>query len=188
MRLDPERANGGFVRSLVTTGLTADELRAGATGRLGGAVLGPTTGPTLATTGIRFGEPAFAALPIVGTKTRLTLPLAKGKAKQIPAGAQVSVRWDPILLDAPPAPEPSSPAPSPSPDRPVADRSAPSPTVDPNAIARFERPNAPTIAPERSLEPTPAHDPHVVARSIARPRRPRHRRWTWSFPSRSARS
>ena len=153
VRLDPERANGGFVRSLVTKGVTADELRAGATGRLGGAVLGPTTGPTLAATGIRFGEPAFAALPIVGTKTRLTLPLAKGKAKQIPAGAQVSVRWDPILLDAPPAPEPAvAPAPSPEPSP----TSEPAPTIDPNAIARFERPHAPTIAPEGSLEPTPS--------------------------------
>ena len=151
VRLDPERANGGFVRSLVTKGVTAGELRAGATGRLGRVVLGPTTGPTLATTGIRFGEPAFAALPIVATKTRLTLPLEKGKTKQIPAGAQVSVRWDPILLDAPPAPEPSV-APSPSPE--PSPTSAPSPSVDPNAIARFERPNAPTIAPEGSPEPT----------------------------------
>ena len=84
VRLDPERANGGFVRSLVTKGVTADELRAGATGRLGGAVLGPTTGPTLAATGIRFGEPAFAALPIVGTKTRLTLPLRQGQGQADP--------------------------------------------------------------------------------------------------------
>ena len=117
VRLDPERADSGFVRSLVAKGLTAAELRAGAAGRLGGVTLGPATGPSLASAGIRFAEPSFAALPIAGTKTRLTLPLAAGKAKAIPAGAQVSVRWDPIVLDAPPAPEPSvAPTPSPSPD------------------------------------------------------------------------
>ena len=116
VRLDPERASSGFVRSLVAKGLTAAELRAGAAGRLGGVTLGPTTGPSLTSTGIRFAEPSFAALPIAGTKTRLTLPLAAGKSKRIPAGAQVSVRWDPILLDAPPAPEPSvAPTPSPTP-------------------------------------------------------------------------
>ena len=168
VRLDPERANSGFVRSLVAKGLTADELRAGATGTPGGVLFGPTTGPTLVTTGIRFGEPSFAALPIVGTKTRLTLPLAKGKAKQIPEGAQVSVRWDPILLDAPPAPQPSvSPTPAPTPE-PTPSPTAlpepallapPSPTVDPNAVARFERPNAPTIAPEATLEPVPEPTP-----------------------------
>ncbi len=162
IRLDPERASGGFVRSLVAKGLTAEELRAGAAGRLGGVVLGPTAGPSLASTGIRFAEPSFAALPIAGTKTRLTLPLASGKSKQIPAGAQVSVRWDPILLDAPPAPEPSvAPTPSPTPEptpspTPLAEPvllAPPSPTVDPNAVARFERPHAPTIAPEGTVEP-----------------------------------
>ncbi len=168
VRLDPERASGGFVRSLVAKGLTAAELRAGAAGRLGGVVLGPTAGPSLTSTGIRFAEPSFAALPIAGTKTRLTLPLASGKSKQIPAGAQVSVRWDPILLDAPPAPEPSvAPTPSPTPE-PTPSPTAlpepallapPSPTVDPNAIARFERPNAPTIAPEATVEPMPEPAP-----------------------------
>ena len=172
VRLDPERASGGFVRSLVAKGLTAAELRAGAAGRRGGVVVGPTGGPSLASTGIRFAEPSFAALPIAGTKTRLTLPLASGKSKQIPAGAQVSVRWDPILLDAPPAPEPSvAPAPSPTPEptpspTPLAEPvllAPPSPSVDPNAVARFERPNAPTIAPETTivpvLEPVPTPSP-----------------------------
>jgi len=153
VRLDPEDANGGYVRSLVTKGLTTADLRAGAAGRLGGVIFGPTAGPSLASTGIRFAEPSFAALPIAGTKTRLTLPLAAGTSKKIPAGAQVSVRWDPILLDAPPAPEPSiTPTPSPT---ALAEQAPASPSVDPNAVARFERPNAPTIAPEATVEPTP---------------------------------
>ena len=165
VRLDPERADSGFVRSLVAKGLTAAELRAGAAGRIGGVTLGPTTGPSLASAGIRFAEPSFAALPIAGTKTRLTLPLVAGKAKAIPAGAQVSVRWDPIVLDAPPAPEPSvAPTPSPSPDTTQAPPGQalpvlPTPTVDPNAVARFERPNAPTIAPEPTPTPSPTPSP-----------------------------
>ena len=168
VRLDPEHASSGFVRSLVAKGLTAAELRAGAAGRLGGVVLGPTAGPSLASTGIRFAEPSFGALPIAGTKTRLTLPLASGKSKTIPAGAQVSVRWDPILLDAPPAPEPSvAPTPSPTPEPTPSPTALPeqallapqSPAVDPNAVARFERPNAATIAPEATVEPTPEPTP-----------------------------
>ena len=177
VRLDPDHANGGYVRSLVSRGLTAAELRAGAAGSTGGVVVAPLVEPSLASAGVRFAEPAFAALPIAGTRTRLTLPLASGRVTRIPAGAQVSVRWDPIVLDAPPAPEPSVaptpvptpeptpepitvptpvPTPEPTPVPEAALLAPPSPTVDPNLIERFERPFAPTLAPESTTEPAPS--------------------------------
>jgi hypothetical protein len=100
LHLDPEHASSGFVRSLVSRGVTADEVRSGATGTGSG---GRPLEPSLASTGIRFGEPAFRSLPIAGTTTTLTLPLTVGRSTRIPSGAAISVRWDPILLDSPPA-------------------------------------------------------------------------------------
>lgn len=165
LHLDPDKASSGYVRSLVSRDLTAAEVRAGATGTGNGGggvigVVGPPPEPSLARAGITFAEPAFSTLPIAATGTKLTLPLASGRTTRIPAGAQVSVRWDPILLDAPPAPAPTTaptpeptlaptPTPEPTPE--------PSPTVDPNVIARFERPGAPTLPPVP--EPTPAPTP-----------------------------
>ncbi|HYO43832.1 MAG TPA: hypothetical protein VES19_11600 [Candidatus Limnocylindrales bacterium] len=166
LHLDPERATGGYVRSLVSRGLTASEVRAGATGTGAGTggIITPPTEPSLVSARITFSEPAFSTLPIVATGTKLTLPLASGRATRIPAGAQVSVRWDPILLDAPPAPEPTTaPTPAPTPEPTLAPTPTPvptpepSPTIDPNIIARFERPNAPTVPPE--IDPAPEPTP-----------------------------
>jgi hypothetical protein len=167
LHLDPKRATSGFVRSLVSRGLTTSEVRAGATSTSTGSTSGiipPPSEPSLVSAGITFSEPAFSTLPIIATGTKLTLPLASGRATRIPAGAQVSVRWDPILLDAPPAPEPTT-APTPEPTLAPTPTPVPTPeptaTIDPNIIARFERPNAPTItpSPEPSPEPTPVTTP-----------------------------
>ena len=179
LHLDPQHATGGYARSLVSRGLTAEELRSGATGTSagrstgsgagtgtgagGGGVIAPPVEPSLVNAGIRFGEPAFSTLPIAATTTRLTLPLSQGRATRIPAGAQVSVRWDPILLDAPPAPAPSvapTPAPTPEPTPTLAPTADPSPTIDPNIVARFERPNAPTLVP--AITPAPEPTPTLV--------------------------
>jgi hypothetical protein len=166
LHLDPRRATGGYTRSLVARGLTAAGLRAGAMGT-GGVIANPVAVPSLASAGLRFSEPSFASLPLAGATTRLTLPLATGRPAQIPAGVQVSVRWDPIVLDAPPAPipvvaptpsasPPDAPAPSPTsaPPDPTWASPAPSsaPTVDPDAVARFLQPQASPGAPS----PTPA--------------------------------
>jgi hypothetical protein len=159
--LDPEHASSGFVRSLVSRGLTAAEVRAGASGTTGGGgVVAPPVTPSLTSAGVRFNEPSFGALPIANTGTRLTIPMAAGKVAQLPQGIQVSVRWSPVLLDGPPAPAPSQ-----------APAVAPVPTVDPDAIARFERPNAPTRpapqAPDIDLV-VPEQNATVVQPVVAR--------------------
>ena len=176
LHLDPRRASGGYTRALVSRGVTAAELRAGATG-MGGVLVGPVAVPSLATAGLGFGEPSLASLPIAGATSRLTLPLASGRAKQIPASVQVSVRWDPIALAAPPAPTPTvvpaptaspldTPAPAPVvtiPD-PLGSSGAPTsaPTVDPNAVARFLRPHASPAVLEPTPGPSPAPSPSAA--------------------------
>ena len=176
VRLDPERASGGFVRSLVAKGLTAAELRAGAAGRLGGVVVGPTAGPSLASTGIRFAEPSFAG---PADRRHEDPSHAPARQRQVQADPRRRPGIGPLGPDPPGRPtraaavgRPGSVA-HPEPTA-VADPAAepallapPSPAVDPNAVARFERPNAPTIAPEITivpvLEPSP-RPPHAVAR------------------------
>jgi hypothetical protein len=109
VRLDPEHANSGFVRSLVSRGgLTAGEVRNGGTGRAAGSTTATTTElpavPSLVSTSVRFAAPTFKGLPVASATSRLVLPFSSGTRKSIPAGAQVSVRWDPLVLDAPVAP------------------------------------------------------------------------------------
>jgi hypothetical protein len=153
LRLDPRRANSGFTRSLVAKGVTAAELRSSAMGSLGSAGPVVPTPPSLTSAGVRFGTTTLRDIPIAGLATRLTLPLASGRTTSLPAGAQVSLRWDPVVLDAAPAPAPSlAPAPTPVPEpTPV-----PAPTGDPNAVARFGRPDATAVPPEPTPTPTPA--------------------------------
>ncbi len=176
LHLDPQRASSGFTRSLVSRGLTAAELRAGAMGAAG-VLVDPVTIPSLATVGLSFREPSLASLPIAGAATRLTLPVASGRVTQIPAGVEVSVRWDPISLAAPPAPPPTvmaaptaspSETPAPAPIAPTPDPLGPSPTpspaptVDPNAVARFLRPHASPPVSESTPAPSPMPSPSPV--------------------------
>ncbi len=146
VHLDPDRASGGYVRSLVSKGVTAAQLRAGAVG-IAGRSSARSGAPSLVRTGVRFGEPSFKSLPIADTSTRLTLPLSAGHTTRIPAGTEVSVRWDPILLD--PAPAAASPTPVPSPRtraRPVA---SPTPAASPSA-APTGAATSPVVAPAAS--------------------------------------
>jgi hypothetical protein len=139
LRLDPRRGNGGYTRSLVARGLTAGELRSSArgTGGITTTTPPPVTVPSLASAGLRFLEPVFKALPIAGTASRVTLPLASGRTTRIPAGSRISVRWDPIKLDAPAAP--AAPATTPvTPDPSVVTSPAPS-----SAPASADPPAAP---------------------------------------------
>jgi hypothetical protein len=155
VRLDPEHAGSGFVRSLVSKGgLTADEVRAGAMGsQMPDRV---PAEPSLASTGIRFAQPSLKALPVAETKSRLVLPFAAGDRTALPKGVEVSVRWDPLLLDpvapaaapgsgsdgttAAPAPQ-ASPAASPAPDASPAPAAAPGPAA--------------SASPDASPAPTP---------------------------------
>ena len=119
-RLDPDKATGGYYRSLVSAGVSASAMRAAATGNAGAPYVGPPAQPTLASLGLRFGTPSLRSLPIAGNGSRLVFSLAKAGLKAVPKGAQVGVRWDPILLDPEPAVAPAveptaTPEASPSP-------------------------------------------------------------------------
>lgn len=117
-RLDPDTPSGGYFRSIVSAGLTAAAVRAGATGSAGAGSLGPPLQPSLAGLGIRFRSPELGALPIAHTTTRLSLPVAGDSATLLPVGIQVGIRWDPILVDAPVIGTPNAsadPAASPAP-------------------------------------------------------------------------
>ena len=169
-RLDPDSASGGYYRSLVSRGVTAAELRAGSTGTSGGTILGSAIEPTLVGRGLSFGEPAFASLPIAATHTRLTLPVASGAAKQIPAKAKAGVRWDPILVEQPstpaaglvasPAPTPK-PTPAPTPRPTLAPTPAPtaSPPPAPHPVPDAPGGGSPSPAPATAPEPSPTAAP-----------------------------
>jgi hypothetical protein len=167
VQLDPNRAASGFVRSLVSRGVTAAQVRAGASGIP--TVVGPAPVPSLTKERVRFKEAAFAALPIAGTTTSLTLPIARGRVDRVPAGTEVSIRWDPILLDNPePAPEPA-----PTPDASSGPRSnwaIESPTPLPDA------PEVDLVVPEAEgsvVEPvTAARDSTGLRLTVAYPKAP----------------
>ena len=90
----------------------------------------PPVEPSLANLSLRFGELTLATLPVAATRTRVTLPLPSGSADRIPKGAQVGLRWDPVLLD--PSVEPAvtvSPDPAASPGPGAAPDPGPSPAA-----------------------------------------------------------
>lgn len=152
-RLDPDRPSGGFYRSLVSRGVTAGQVRSGATGRGGSRAnnVPPEPSvplePSLVGRGVTFGETALASPPVAAGSSALLLPIMGRGAREIPERAQVGVRWDPIVLDPPQAtivagtsvtanpsasPGPASvfdpaasPAPSPLPAAPQVDLVAP---------------------------------------------------------------
>ena len=178
-RLDPDSASGGYYRSLVSRGVTAEERRAGSTGTGGGTIHGSVVEPSLAGHGLSFGEPEFASLPIAATRTRLTLPVSSGTARQIPARARAGVRWDPILLDDPSAsaasPVAASPAPSssptPSPTPTTTPTTTPGPTPSPSPSPSPSPIPVPTSAPSTSSSPSPSTDsgPSPAASPVAPP-------------------
>ena len=155
VRLDPERGSSGFRRSLVARGVTATEVRSSAQGRAGnpgrGNVPVAPAEPSLATADLRFGEPQFKALPIAGKATRLTLPLARAKTSGVPEGAQVSLRWDPLQLDAAGAPDPSTIV---APDVGVLD--------DGKETTRARRPEQPDEEPLAAPGSEPAAEPEAT--------------------------
>jgi hypothetical protein len=116
LRLDPERADGGYVRSLVSKGgLTAAEVRAsgmGSTTTTTDPVVEPPAEPSLVATGVRFSQPTFRGLPVAGASSKLVLPVQNVTSKELPKGIQVSVRWDPLALDASAVVEPAAPDPA----------------------------------------------------------------------------
>ena len=176
-RLDPDRPGGGFYRSLVSAGLDAPAVRAGAAGRADAAVSGPPDEPSLAGLDLAFGTPALRSLPIVGTTSTFTLPLPKADVAKLPKGVMVGVRWDPILLDPPPAPAPSDPeaaSPDPSPqasEAPAVSASAQPATPEASPTARPDASPEPVASParaRRAADPTARETPGPSAAPDAR--------------------
>lgn len=162
--LDPDNQASGYFRSLVAAGVRAADMRASAAGSPGPAFIGPPAQPSLASFALRFGTPSLRSLPIAGNRTTLTLPLPKASVASFPKGAQVGVRWDPIILDPPTSATPpstallGSPA-SPSPSSTPTPSGSPVPSVSPD----------PAVSPNPTLSPDPAQspDPDAVAPPVA---------------------
>ena len=155
-RLDPDRKGGGYYRSLVSAGLDASAVRAGAAGSARATITTLPGEPTLANLDLAFGTLALRSLPIADTASTLTLPLPKNGVAKLPKGVMVGVRWDPILLDAPPAPAPvtrggvARPSPRPARRQPRPHR-MPTPTLEPAAPDASKRriPRPPLPPPSR---------------------------------------
>jgi hypothetical protein len=106
-RLDPDRAASGFFRSLVTAGqLDARAIRGGGSGVPVDVTI-PAT-PTLAALGIQFQTPTFTRLPVAGIQADLSLPVADGRARDLPRDIKVGVRWDPLEVAGLPAAGPDT--------------------------------------------------------------------------------
>jgi hypothetical protein len=164
VHLDPESASGGYVRSLVSKGgLTADEVRHGAMGTGSTTIDQQPSEPSLVSTGVRFAQPSFKGLPVATTKSRLILPFSAGTRKSIPAGAEVSVRWDPLEVDTTVAPaDPSidvtpSASAAPGASQPPANANA-----GPTASAGPDANVAPAASPVPDVAPPVAPDVDLV--------------------------
>ncbi len=153
LHLDPDHAASGFVRSLVSRGVTAAEMRAGATGSAGAAPrtgpFTPVAGPTLASAGVRFGEPAFQSLPIAGDRTQLTLPFTAGNRTLVPAGTEMSIRWDLIVPDPVAGGVDSAAEPTPSPSVSPAPTETTGPELAPTATPIPAAPEVDLVVPEQ---------------------------------------
>ena len=156
-RLDPDRPSGGYYRSLVSQGVSSNQVRSGATGTFSGTTAGilrPPVTPSLVSLGLTFGSIDVRTAPIAATRSQLILPVAAKGAKKIPEGTQVGIRWDPIMLDARPASSGGSspPGASPSPSASPSTSTSPSPsgTAAPSASpAPIDPPDVNLIVPEQ---------------------------------------
>jgi hypothetical protein len=146
-RLDPDRANGGYHRSLVSKGVSSAQLRAGATGTSTVSSILPTlpVTPSLVSLGLTFGQVNVRSMPIAAARSELVLPIANKGAKKIPDGTQLGVRWDPLVLDPKPAPGAGTSPPAAS-SSPSAASTSPAPLSTPAAI---DAPDVDLIVPEQ---------------------------------------
>ncbi len=107
LRLDPERQESRFYRSLVTKGtVKAPTVRANGT-PVTTAMVVPQV-PSLVDLGLTFKTPSFTKLPIAGMTADLSLPVQSGKSSLLPDDLRIGVRWDPIDVAAAPAALPTS--------------------------------------------------------------------------------
>jgi len=154
--LDPTQPSSGFNRSLVwRPGLTAADVRDGA-GRVSFGRVEPGTpsaqgGASLAGLGFGFAAPRLAPAGsspsglVAGSRATLSLPVTIPKGATLPAGVEVGVRWDPVVLAATPL---GPPAPGTSPGSPAAAGPVPSPGVaSPSPHGRPVPSSSPTPGP-----------------------------------------
>jgi hypothetical protein len=92
-QMDPDEIASGFHRSIVLRAkLTSGQVLDSAV-RDPDAPL-PIVEPTLTGLGVTFGAPGLSAPPTAGTRTRLTLPVARDAAALLPDVLMVGTRWD----------------------------------------------------------------------------------------------
>jgi hypothetical protein len=129
-QMDTETASSGYSRSIVMrTGLASADVLSGAAGSVHRSPGSPTIAlqPSLASTGIRLGTPAFRDLPAAGTGARLDVPFKIKDRTALPNGVQASVRWDPIDVQVVPVEPATEVTPEPVPPE------APAASADPDA-------------------------------------------------------
>jgi hypothetical protein len=116
-QMDPDTVDSGFHRSIVLEAkLTSRDVIGHGVGRQ--APIVPVE-PSLIALGVTFGSPDLTSTPTAGTKTTLTLPMAKDAAALLPAKLMVGTRWDRLDGGAPASPAttasgvtPTTPAPA----------------------------------------------------------------------------
>jgi hypothetical protein len=154
LRLDPERQESRFDRSLVTKGtVNAPSVRSNGTPIVAAVALPQT--PSLVGLGLTFKTPSFTKLPIAGMSADLSLPIENGKSKLLPDDLRIGVRWDPIDIAAAPAALPTSEGtaitiPAGGPAAPATGLpGAPNALLPGASDGTIEPPDVQTVSPER---------------------------------------
>jgi hypothetical protein len=171
--LDPDRESSGFHRSIVVRpGLSAPEVRGGATGASGAGEPVVETPPSLAALGVTMDAPSLGGPPVARTRTVFAIPFDQPEEDTLPDELRVSVRWDPLDVSSalpgnPDAADPGSPA------RPSASAA---PDASPAASTAGGLPQtapaaSPTPSPTVSARP-PAGPELIVPEELGRVVRP----------------
>ena len=136
-QMDPDEVNAGFHRSIVLKArLTSGEVLGNAVRDLDGPIR--PVEPSLVGLGLTFGAPDLTTPPTAGSRTTLTLPIAKDAAALLPADLMIGTRWD--RLDGGASAESTGPAAS----------ATPSPSAAPPASPAPAGSSAPTSSPSAS--------------------------------------
>jgi hypothetical protein len=149
-QMDPDEVSSGFHRSIVLKArLTSAQV-------LGGAVRSPDEAlpifePTLAGLGVTFGAPDLTTPPTAGSRTTLTLPVAKDAAGLLPDRLMIATRWD--RLDSAPAGTSDGPATADPGAGPTPANGATNPPADQDpGTTASDTPPEELVVPERAGE------------------------------------
>ena len=104
-RMDPDAVDSGFHRSIVLKAkLTSRDVIGNGVGSQAPVI---PVEPSLIALGVTFGAPDLTSTPTAGSRTTLTLPIAKDAAALLPAKLMVGTRWDRLDGGAPAGPTPA---------------------------------------------------------------------------------